>query len=356
MADRLRGLQALRALAAAMVLAGHAIAEAEHYTGIPLAAGALPWTRGVDLFFVASGLLIAVSTRDLWAAPGGAGTFLVRRAIRVVPPYWLFTTLMLAVLVTAPGAAKDTTLDAGQAVSSYLFLPYARADGRIAPILSLGWTLNYEILFYGIVALALPLRRGPGLAAVVGALAALVAIGLLVRPEGTVARTWTNPIILEFAGGLLLAEAQAAWGRRIAPSLGRGALAVGVGLALLVALDRVPGLPRVVAAGLPAALVVAGPALWWRGAADARVPGALVALGDASFALYLSHRFVLRLATILLLPVLPAGVAGAWTYVAVVAVAALAASLIVHRAIERPMLAALRRRTRTRAPRETAPA
>jgi len=52
--DRLQGLQTLRALAALMVLIGQVLAEAEHYMALPLPFDAIPWTRGVDIFFKAS--------------------------------------------------------------------------------------------------------------------------------------------------------------------------------------------------------------------------------------------------------------------------------------------------------------
>lgn len=100
-------MQYLRALAASMVLVGHVLAEAEHYFGFDIPLRGLPWTRGVDIFFVISGFIIVLVSRDLHGTPGGVRTFLRRRFRRVVPLYWLFTTLMLCILLVVPGAAKD---------------------------------------------------------------------------------------------------------------------------------------------------------------------------------------------------------------------------------------------------------
>ena len=58
---KLPGLQALRALAAIMVLVGHVLAEAEHYFALALPGDAIPWTRGVDIFFVISGFVVTLS-------------------------------------------------------------------------------------------------------------------------------------------------------------------------------------------------------------------------------------------------------------------------------------------------------
>ena len=66
----LPGLQILRAVAALMVLLGHVIAEAEHYFGLPLPGDAVPWTRGVDIFFVISGFVITLSAARFAGPPG----------------------------------------------------------------------------------------------------------------------------------------------------------------------------------------------------------------------------------------------------------------------------------------------
>ena len=58
-------------------------------------------------------------------------------------------------------------------------------------------------------------------------------------------------------------------------------------------------------------------------------------IGDASFALYLSHRFTLRLLTLTLLPMLPPN--AAWLYVAVACVLSLLIGLLCHLLLERPL-------------------
>jgi len=151
---KLPGLQALRGLAAVMVLIGHVLAEAEHYFALSLPGDTIPRTRGVDIFIVISGFVITLSAQRYMGRPWA---FLWRRLLRVAPLYYVFTTLMVAALLLLPGAVKDTPLDPAQIISSYVFFPYARPDGLIAPVLSLGWTLNYEIFFYALTALCLAL-------------------------------------------------------------------------------------------------------------------------------------------------------------------------------------------------------
>lgn len=337
---RLDSLQWLRALAAMMVLVGHVLEEAAHYRGIGAVAADLPWTRGVDVFFVISGFVIALSGQRHAGSGAGAGAFLLRRAIRVVPLYWMFTTLMVAALLVAPGGVKETELDPFQIVSSYFFYPYERYDGRIAPVLSLGWTLNYEMFFYLVAAAALAWRWPQASGVLIGGLVVLALAGWLVDPQTTALRFWSNSIILEFGFGVLLALV---WQRL--GSVHRPLLATAMFLAGVAALVWLHGsaLPRFLAAGVPAALMVAGPVLF-----IARTDGAAnragIALGDASYALYLSHRFVLRLATLAVLPLVPGNALGLWGFVAIVTLSATVLSLVVFAQVERPLLAALNRR------------
>ena len=85
--ERLEGLQSLRALAALLVLIGHVRAEAAHYFALDLPGAALPWTRGVDIFFIISGFIITLSATRFAARPGA---FLWRRLrfMRCSPRLW----------------------------------------------------------------------------------------------------------------------------------------------------------------------------------------------------------------------------------------------------------------------------
>lgn len=101
----LYSLQALRAFAAWVVVCHHfmQIFFDFHATG-PI--GQLLTDRGavgVDIFFVISGLVIYLSTRDKTIEPR---QFLLNRVLRIVPAYWFYTALMAALLLASANGCR----------------------------------------------------------------------------------------------------------------------------------------------------------------------------------------------------------------------------------------------------------
>ncbi|NML17775.1 acyltransferase family protein [Azohydromonas caseinilytica] len=355
--ERLLWVQVLRGVAALLVLAGHAqgvLLDAAARQGqalqrLPLPPGGF----GVDLFFCISGLIMVVASRPLYGQPGAAGAFLRRRALRLVPLYWLATGLsVLALLVGRHGLERTSWNDL---LASLLFLPYP-VYGDAAqpfPLLTLGWSLNYEVFFYALFAvfIALPTRRA--VACTVAALAAIVLAGSLVTPHTMALHFWSRPILLEFGLGCLLGL----WWLRGAPAA--SAAVLGFGSAALVALALDPfglsikpaggstpnDLVRVIGWGLPAAALLAA-ALWLERhgvtLSLGRVGQALARLGDWSYSLYLMHPFALlatvkaweRLALHQQLPW--------WMLGALLPLGSLLLAALSYRFIEQPLLRRLR--------------
>lgn len=334
-----KGLQALRGYAALSVMIGHAVKEWAATYSVDPPFDVTPLLYGVDIFFVISGFIMYRTSRELFAAPGGVRTFALKRLLRIVPLYWLFTTLMVATLFVLGGHVRSTEFDTWNVISSYLFIPSERPGGRIAPVLSLGWTLNYEMFFYAIFAAALVFPRRLGVSLLVATIVGLVVYGAVFQPSLVAVRFWTSSIILEFAGGVVLA----AMIDRRAP-LGVSLALIGAGALLLASgvFGLASGLPRCVGGGIPAALLVAGVALLPR-AQDDRVPSWATLLGDSSYALYLGHRFVLRAATIVFTGLPLSSAAGLLVYSVTVTVVAVAMSIVVYHWLERPMLTQGRR-------------
>jgi exopolysaccharide production protein ExoZ len=338
-------LQILRFLAAAMVLFGHLNHEVLKKPA--LAAGFAPfqpiwWHCGVDIFFVVSGFIMALITRDSFGKPGEAARFLRARVVRLVPMYWLFTTLTLLAMVLVPTEMRHHSTSWKQVLGSYMFVPLTmNSDGAPRPVMILGWTLNYEMLFYVIFALAMRLDRRRGLIAVSAVLITMAAAGLtftLPMPF----KVWCDPIILEFLLGIGI---QGLWQRS-------GPLPAWAGFALItqgylaMAAFMAGGIAnhfdafRLIWGGVPAAIIVTG-VLMLR---ERPVPGPFKRLfmagGDASYALYLSHPFVLSAVALVCAK---AGLANAPLYIAAAFMACVAFSVLFHLKCEKPLHRSARR-------------
>lgn len=340
-------IQILRGVAALAVATQHALHDAgtlEARLGRPfLGLERLPWNAGVDVFFVISGLIMVYASRELAGTPGASREFLGRRLARIVPLYWAATSVYLAIALVAPALLNREFVDPWYVLASYLFIPAARPDGLVQPFYPLGWTLNFEMLFYALfaAAVALPLRAASAL--VLALLAALVAAGAWLAPLPQPLAFWTDAIVLEFAAGVALGLLRSEGVRLPAWACGvlAGAGLLGFGL---VGDGLLPELPRAAGYGGPAALLVAAAAL---GPSAERRGGPLVrfgaAVGDASYALYLLHPFAIRLVREAFWRTGLAAVSGPAPFVLTALAASILGAFVVFRFVERPLTRRARR-------------
>ena len=258
---------------------------------------------GVAIFFVISGFIMYHTSRETW--DGRASTavaFFGRRLHRIVPLYWLLTSAQLALVLFAAMRGVQSPPALRDILFSYLFIPYGFTGLAFVPILAVGWTLDYEMFFYALFALALLLPKRAGMWALVALLAGLVALGQWASVPPAPLAALIQPIVLLFAFGILLGWAAERIARRLPPGAG-GAL-----LALLIACS-----PLVLWLSPPARTQLwFGPGLWAYAfaivavAAFTRAPPLeslskggrfLLLLGDASYFLYLVHPLVMQVAS-----------------------------------------------------------
>ncbi len=342
-------VQILRGIAALAIVMLHSFHDADFLSaanGWGFAAPSWPLAAGVDLFFVISGFVMVVASRKLFGQAGAPGRFLGRRVARIVPIYWLMTAVFLVILRIRPETLNSVPPGLSEIIKSFLFIPYLKpADGLIQPVFKLGWTLNYEMMFYCLFAVAIMLPARRAVLALSLALAALVGLGFILAPGPGALAFWTAPIILEFMLGMWIGLAFLQGVRLSAPV---GWFVAISGLALLMlgdisAVDSI-GFARLQLWGLPCAMIVAGAALSPASInAPSRLTGALIALGDASYALYLCHPFAIRL--------LRVGwersgavALGPWAYIASACLAATIAALLIHRFFEKPVTQVVQQR------------
>jgi exopolysaccharide production protein ExoZ len=308
-------IQALRAIAATLVIFQHI-----HIVTLG--------SFGVDIFFVISGFVITyVSVSETPAA------FLLKRVFRVVPLYWLGTIAVFAVAAVAPSLVNSTTADVIELLKSLFFIPYVKSNGLTHPVLFLGWTLNYEVLFYAIFGLALTFgsKAAPLIATIF--ISSLVLIGLLFSIQTEPFRFWTQPITLEFLFGvwIFVGWHKGLW-LLIAP---RYAIALGVVLLVLMGWEQTKGSfdwIEPISFGIPAAAIVML-ALSCEG--KIQVPAILLAVGDASYSLYLFHPYLVEPAQKIVTHFTQSPVVIILAIPFMVA-AAIAFALLSYRIIERP--------------------
>ena len=347
--ETLTQVQVLRALAATSVALRHAQHDA---ASLELEAGRtfqawnpIPWSAGVDIFFVISGLIMVHTSRQLFAKTGGARLFLSRRLARIVPLYWAVTTLYLAVALLAPSFLNQDYINFRFVIESYFFIPAARPDGVVQPVYELGWTLNYEMLFYVLFTAAILLPMRWAVTVLLTALVGMVLAGRLAAPLREPFAFWTNPIILEFAFGVTIGI-MCASGLR--PSGFIRACVAATGLAALMLAAAFPdisiGLSRPVVYGIPASLIV-----WSAALAPAELRHESLAarwgagVGDASYALYLLHPFVIRATRIFFWRTGLILVLGPWAFIASALAITFGVALITYRLFEKPLTRRARR-------------
>lgn len=276
MKSELRSIQYLRALAALAVVFYHTT----QWTGAAVDIG----SAGVDVFFVISGFIMWRTTVD---GKTGPGRFLLKRAIRIVPLYWLITIGLTAAALIAPARFGDQQPAPTHVLLSLAFVQHLNPRGQPFPLLQLGWTLNYEVFFYLLFALALALPR-QGRLPFLGFILVSGAIGGLMYPPAYV--LLLNPMLLEFLAGVLLA---AGLGR--GPGRPIGWLMFGFGVVVFGALalsHSAWDLWRPLLWGPPAFLLVAGAASIEADGGARRLPP-LGPMGDASYSTYLTHPLTL---------------------------------------------------------------
>ena len=288
--ERLASIQILRAAAAMGVVFAHLT---ESYRAV-FNAKDVVWdfyygNFGVDLFFVISGFVMVYASEALFGQPGASRKFVIRRLIRIVPLYWIATSYALWNLLNVTGfnlpAATWKSI-----FGSYFFLPFPFPTG--GPLLIVGWTLNYEMFFYLIFAIAVFFDR---IRAVLVATAALLVCVLVGQCWGdslsTFWKSFTNPLMLEFVIGMWIAMAFS-FGIRISQML--SALLILAAFAMICCLPSsgAQDVARAVRWGGGFSLIVIAVA-FAKASARSSFWKPLVLMGEASYAIYLTHWFVM---------------------------------------------------------------
>ncbi|WFR68053.1 acyltransferase [Curtobacterium flaccumfaciens] len=328
-------MQALRFAAALAVVVLHSCFYVQEALGVPAPNLRVFGEAGVWLFFAISGfVMVLVTDRQPRPSPR---RFLAARIARVVPLAWLMTSVAVALGALGLNLNHAESPAVLRIVASYLFLPTESPSGLIQPVWNVGWTLVFEIAFYLLVTFALTVRVDP-LTFCTPVLLLAAGAAAFRPPGGSVWWFYADPAVLCFLLGMVTARfAVRRWTLRH--------IAVTTGLTAVVVATTAPeGTSAALLSGCTFATIAV--ILWLAIVHEDRIgpllPRWLVRGGDTSYALYLTHplvgtAFVAGLGIVggssLPMPVL---------VLTTVAVAVVCAPLV-HRWVDRPLVATARR-------------
>ena len=272
---RYQNIELLRFIAALAVVYFHAVGTLRAVAFPEIGPNSLTelGAAGVDVFFVISGFVIFLSLTRKNRTPI---EFARDRLIRLVPAYWILTVSHLVILASvAILRGTEVPFDISWTIQSLFFV--SQPLGNNLPLISQGWSLEIEMLFYLLVAVGLIIKNPiANIVFPAVALVSLVGFGLL--PD----------LALEFIFGGLLGYLYTRIKFPALIAVGAGVLGIVLFVAPVVlgALDA----PRWVTWGIPSMLVVFSainlPQLNWK---------ILPTLGAASYPVYLLHMMVINI-------------------------------------------------------------
>lgn len=335
-----RAMEGMRGFAVVLVFLVHYVMAVQPYLqpGTPTAATAASLRAmgncGVDLFFVLSGYLIYGS---LISRAQPFGRFFQRRLQRIYPAFLAVFALYLVLSYAIPSQNK-IPLELGSGLlyvaANLLLLP---GLFPIAPIISVAWSLSYEMFFYLVIPIAiaaLSLRRWPS--ARRAWLFALLSAALVI-----VCALFGGPVrLIMFLAGMLVFEL-------VDRGLVRGSPSSALAAALLVGgllFKITPGIDQI--AKFSVLFFVFGALCWscfarprsWLSRAFTFTP--LRWLGNMSYSYYLLHGLAVNASFMALGRVLPAGAGGVGTFLLLlppVFAAGVVVSAALFLLVERPL-------------------
>ena len=282
-------IQYLRGVAALLVVLSHIA-----WKNIQAGGSTLHWWHeagafGVDIFFIISGYIMVYITQNMHQKPHNVRIFLKKRFIRIIPLYWFYTLIALAVFILMP--ERVNSADGGtDIVKSFFLLPLASNENYL---IGVGWTLHFEFIFYLLFSFGLLFSRTVGNITVLSAILFSLFYYVFIPMEGMsyLFYSFLNDIFIEFALGMvlyfLLLKIQKV------PSL-ISLLSILLGVFLFVYLHNEGNLTGVhhIDTGISAFLICFGIVsleYFWK----KREYTLLTKMGSASYSIYLLHPFVL---------------------------------------------------------------
>lgn len=317
---KLNSIQFLRGIAALLVVHAHAMSfqtqiavSAQHKFYHLDTFGCI----GVDLFFVISGFII------MYVASHATGisqciSFLVKRFSRINPVYYIASILYIGIyfpwLQMQHKTIEESIRQIGlELTDSLLIFPTTDTVDSFSPLLTVGWTLAFEWLFYGLFFFLILFNANRKALFLLIIIACLVFIGRVFGFHDLRLIFLTNPIMLEFLLGVILCYSYLHI-KQIPAYIGwillTGGLLGYISLILFgfgnvwhyqLTLSGEESFNRFLYWGLPSSLLVAGALILEKNGKLHSIWSNKISLlmGNSSYSIYLIHYTVLGLVTLL---------------------------------------------------------
>ena len=357
---RLLSIQVCRGLAAMLVVMDHLHNVELKYFHSHFLAIFQYGIVGVDLFFIISGYVIASVTLGR-KADRTPGRFLYHRLTRVYPIYWIYTAIVAAAYLYNPLWINASAGHHADIAQSFLLYPTG-----VPMLVMQGWTLTFEVYFYFVIFLTLLLPRK--LTAYLLGLWAVVIIGFSVLPHvafSPIGAIISSASVLEFLAGYLLFELV----QRVRLPRAAGWLLIAFASAWMVTLVAWSNAYHLGDSGW----IMATPwaRTWLLGPlafaflfglvelerlGKLRTPRFLVALGDWSYSIYLSHLILVELTGRAFVRFFPQVPAASLIVCAIALPLAVLIGWLSYQYLEQPMLAMFKRVKPARARLASSPA
>lgn len=283
--NRFDSIQALRAVAAIFVILEHVRF---------LNCGAF----GVDIFFCISGFMIMFSTHK------STRRFITKRAIRILPLYYIMTVGTFLLLLLFPSMFEQTKADPGFLIKSLLFIPFDIGNGVLQPLMRIGWTVNCEIFFYLLFFIAFRIsHKYRGLICSVF-LGIFVLVSRILPIDFAPLQFYGDPVMLDFIFGIIcyyIARGiynvyQAKQTAKLFSFLSAGCIVVAICIFSLLVITKptinILDFRRPLLWGIPALLLVL---CFFVAGLTLKTPRLLTFIGNMSFSVYLIHYYPVML-------------------------------------------------------------
>lgn len=353
--ERLYWLQSLRGAAALLVVLCHSYYFLQGTDQDKLAQSLLlPGAMGVDIFFLISGFIMVITTKNDEGTLRSSSQFLLKRFVRVWPTYAIAT--FAAVILLRPDGFITSAAGQIALLKSLAFLPVSNTPAPyFGVVYGLGWTLNFEMYFYFALAATMLAGRLRWHVLYVWFFLSIILfpalsnsyINLKVRPDvvfdSALLAQLTNPIILMFVAGVAAGQIYNTETKFSSRFIARILVLATTTLTAATIYVGIYDFHGITGWGAPIILNFLTIAIASKGSSYTP-PAWTIWLGEISYSLYLTHRLTQVSSTEIAKYLALEDFGKTWYFVALTTIASIIIAYIFYSMIERKLVTGLYQR------------